>query len=49
MIVDSSAGYTLTRVGGHVEYQPPYSNTAQIVSLVADIAEMVGQVTIFEG
>ncbi len=32
-----------------MEYQPPYSNTAQIVSLVADIAEMVGQVTIFEG
>ena len=30
-------------------YQPPFENSAKVVSLVADIAELVGQVTIFEG
>lgn len=30
-------------------YKPPFQNTARIVNLVADVAELVSQVTIFDG
>ena len=32
-----------------MSYTPPFSNSATVVSLVAEIAELVGQVTIFDG
>lgn len=35
--------------GDHMGYEPPSKNTARIVSRVADIAELVGQLTIFDG